>query len=207
MKNDQNIYVIACENNKFYVGRTHKNVDERFEEHLNGNGSWFTKKYKPIEIIETISDCYPTDELSITIKYMSEYGIENVRGGMFNTYFLSDLQKAFIKDEIIHSENRCSKCSERNHFIKDCKKKSIYLCKKCNQDMKSNLEKVSHEKYCNYDIMCEDFETYDNVNYLLTVINKLHNDNYLILKDLKENTSVIKKYVSNQQKNQCCIIC
>jgi predicted GIY-YIG superfamily endonuclease len=43
------IYILKLEENKWYVGKTYRKVKERFQEHLDGKGSSWTKKYKPIE--------------------------------------------------------------------------------------------------------------------------------------------------------------
>lgn len=200
MKNNHSIYVILCKENKYYIGRTSKNVNDRFTEHMTGkNSSWFTKKYKPLEIVEIIENAYPTDETSLTIKYMNDFGIDNVRGGVFNTFYLSDLQIAYIKDEINHSENRCSKCSQKGHFIKDCKNISVFICNYCGHDSGSFLEKACHEKHC-----LNDIDSYDNYNYLLTMTNKFHND---ILIKMDENVQYICSQINNKEnETQCCII-
>lgn len=48
-----NIYVLKLEQNKYYIGKSN-NIDIRLNDHMNGNGSQWTKKYKPIEITEVI---------------------------------------------------------------------------------------------------------------------------------------------------------
>ena len=42
------IYVLLLEENKYYIGKSN-NIDNRLESHFNGNGSAWTKKYKPIK--------------------------------------------------------------------------------------------------------------------------------------------------------------
>ena len=42
------IYVLKCQNNKYYVGKT-ENPDYRLESHFSEGGSAWTKKYKPIQ--------------------------------------------------------------------------------------------------------------------------------------------------------------
>jgi len=48
------IYALELESCKFYVGKTHKSEGSvfRFTQHKLGNGAEWTKKYKPISIIE-----------------------------------------------------------------------------------------------------------------------------------------------------------
>lgn len=76
------IYVLELVDNKYYVGKT-DNPQFRLESHFNSNGAAWTKKYKPINIIELIPNCDDYDEDKYTLKYMEKYGINNVRGGSF----------------------------------------------------------------------------------------------------------------------------
>jgi len=82
------IYIIKLENNKYYVGKT-LYPDFRINDHFNSTGSAWTRKYKPIEIVQLIDNCDDYDEDKYVIKYMEEYGINNVRGGSFNQVKLS----------------------------------------------------------------------------------------------------------------------
>ena len=70
------IYVLELENNKYYIGKT-DNPQFRLESHFNSNGAAWTKKYKPINIIELIPNCDDYDEDKYTLKYMEKYGIDN----------------------------------------------------------------------------------------------------------------------------------
>ena len=47
MRDHISIYILRLTNNKFYVGKTY-NIFIRYKQHLNGNGSFWTKKYKPL---------------------------------------------------------------------------------------------------------------------------------------------------------------
>ena len=44
-----NIYILKLEGNRYYIGYT-SDPKKRINEHLNGNGCSFTKKYKPIAV-------------------------------------------------------------------------------------------------------------------------------------------------------------
>ncbi len=70
------IYILELIKNKYYVGKT-TNQKFRFEQHLNPVGSAWTKKYKPIKLIELIPNCDSFNEDKQTLKYMSnvEYQI------------------------------------------------------------------------------------------------------------------------------------
>lgn len=59
------IYVIKCTKNKYYIGKT-KNIDFRLTEHFDQNASIWTKRYKPLELIEVIPQQDNFDEDIIT---------------------------------------------------------------------------------------------------------------------------------------------
>ena len=66
-----NIYILQLEDNKYYIGKTTQ-PEIRLESHFNSNGSSWTKKYKPIKVIEIMSDCDDFDEDKYTLKYMQK---------------------------------------------------------------------------------------------------------------------------------------
>ena len=76
------IYVIICENKKYYVGST-KNMKKRFLEHVHGRGAKFTQMHKPIRynILEHCDKFVHKKEHEWTVKYVLEHGFRNVRGG------------------------------------------------------------------------------------------------------------------------------
>ena len=76
------IYILKLINDKYYVGKSN-NPSIRLESHFSSNGSVWTQKYKPLEVIEVIPDCDNYDEDKYTLKMMNKYGILNVRGGSF----------------------------------------------------------------------------------------------------------------------------
>ncbi len=113
-----NIYVIKCTNNKYYVGAS-KNVDQRYQQHLNGDGSKWTKLNKPIKLLEVKNNVSVFQEDLITIEYMFKYGIENVRGGSYSQLILN-------KNELIYKIRGClqvcTRCCSKEHFVKQCNK-------------------------------------------------------------------------------------
>lgn len=113
------IYVLQCKNKKFYVGRTTRSR-ERIIEHLNGEGAAWTKKYKPISVIETFVSTTKFDEDICTLKYMDKYGIESTRGGVYSQVVLSPDQISEINRHLRSANNVCFRCGRSNHFIKDC---------------------------------------------------------------------------------------
>jgi hypothetical protein len=115
-----NIYILKLEHNKWYIGKT-DNIEKRFEEHLQGNGSQWTKKYKPISIEKSFNNTSPYDEDKYTIEYMGIYGINNVRGGIYVTESLDSQSRAEINKKIWGATNCCIRCGRKGHFINSCK--------------------------------------------------------------------------------------
>src|SRR5665647_802291 len=76
------IYALLLEHGKIYVGYTERPNGERFLEHFNGDGSKWTQKYKPIEVIEFRQGTLE-DEHKVTLEYMKMYGWYNVRGSYY----------------------------------------------------------------------------------------------------------------------------
>ena len=113
------IYVLRCYNNKYYVGKTEKKIMQRYKEHLTGKGSAWTRKYKPIELVECIrGDKF--DEDKKTKEYMEKYGINNVRGGSYCQITLDKVSIASIKREIRGANDKCNKCGKSGHFASKC---------------------------------------------------------------------------------------
>ena len=114
------IYVLQLEKGKYYVGKT-TNPKFRLEQHFNSSGSQYTKKYTPLKVLEIIPNCDDYDEDKYTLKYMEQYGINNVRGGTFCQLKLDKDNLSTIKKMINSSSDKCYICGETGHFAKDCK--------------------------------------------------------------------------------------
>jgi predicted GIY-YIG superfamily endonuclease len=152
-----NIYVLQLKDGKYYIGKS-DNVMKRYEEHLHGKGSAWTKIYKPISVIKVIENTSSFEEDKITKEYMSKYGISNVRGGSYVSVKLDDIQIEALKREIWSAKDCCSGCGKSGHFIKDCfstsfsfKKEEyeyVWCCEYCDKEFKSESVCNSHEKIC-----------------------------------------------------------
>ena len=113
------IYILKLENDKYYIGKTN-NPSFRIENHKNGTGSFWTRKYKPISVERIIPNCDIYDEDKYTIQYMDKYGIPNVRGGSFTQFILPLKSVEIIKQMCKGANNKCFKCGESGHFIGEC---------------------------------------------------------------------------------------
>ena len=140
-----NIYVLKLENGKYYIGKSN-DIHKRFQQHLNGIGSSWTKKYKPLKIEKIINNTSPFDEDKITKELMNKYGIDNVRGGSYCNIELSDFQIETLKTEIWGAKDLCSKCGHKGHFIKDCYAKTDVFGKSLKDEEEDEEEEDEDEE-------------------------------------------------------------
>jgi predicted GIY-YIG superfamily endonuclease len=114
-----NIYILKLKDGKYYIGKS-DNPMARYQDHLNGIGSTWTNKYKPVAIEKIIQNASNFDEDKYTKEYMAKYGIDNVRGGTYVSTNLSMTQKESLQAEIWTAQNKCTNCGKIGHFINDC---------------------------------------------------------------------------------------
>ncbi len=157
------IYVLKLEENKYYVGKTN-NPEFRLRDHFNQNGSEWTKKYKPLKIIELKTNCDNYDEDKITKQYMDKYGINNVRGGSFVTIILDKPTINILKQMSNGVNDRCFICGEKGHFANDCdmdkdeedeedeeyeEYEEVWGCEYCGKEFTTEKGALFHENiYC-----------------------------------------------------------
>ena len=114
-----NIYVLRLKGGRYYVGKSN-DVKKRYQEHLDGKGAIWTKKYAPIALEKTISNVSVFEEDKITKEYMAKYGIDNVRGGSYVETELSQFHIDALNMEIWAAKGCCTRCGRGSHFVKDC---------------------------------------------------------------------------------------
>lgn len=117
MVDNYKLYVLALEDNKYYVGIT-RNIDKRLEQHKNKHGSaHFTWRNNVREIIyfEELpthnKDKAEEYEDNMTIDLMILFGIQNVRGGKYYQASYYDMINAMDPEVFNHvqSSNTTSK--------------------------------------------------------------------------------------------------
>jgi predicted GIY-YIG superfamily endonuclease len=138
------IYVLCLEGGRYYVGKTN-DIIERYQQHLNGNGAAWTRKYKPISLVKTIENVSSFEEDKITKEYMAKYGIDKVRGGSYVEIELSEFHIAALKMEIWSAKDLCTQCGRPGHFVKDCYAKTDASGKKIEYEEDSDEEDSDEE--------------------------------------------------------------
>lgn len=149
------IYVLKLQKEKYYIGRTN-NPYFRLNSHFKSNASKWTKKYKPLKIIEIIKNCDYYDEDKITMKYMDKYGINNVRGGSFVKVKLKKNELDVLVQMSNGVNDKCFVCGEKGHFSNNCthneyynnKEYNTWCCVYCDKGFVSPKECKAHENEC-----------------------------------------------------------
>jgi hypothetical protein len=117
------VYALRLRQGKYYIGKT-ENPRSRLMEHINHAGSAWTTIYAPVELIEMIPNCDSYDEDKFTFKYLSKYGINNVRGGSFVSVRLSSAEKSILERICRGSSDQCFVCGGNDHFAEECDENS-----------------------------------------------------------------------------------
>lgn len=136
------IYILQLEHGCFYIGKS-DNVSKRYQEHVNGKGSAWTRLHKPISLERTVNHASAFDEDKITKEYMAKYGIDKVRGGSYVQIELTRAQIEVLTREIRGAKDLCTKCGRSGHFVKDCYAKTDVSRKKIKKSKKSESSSES----------------------------------------------------------------
>jgi predicted GIY-YIG superfamily endonuclease len=114
-----NVYVLKLQGGNYYVGKS-DDVITRFQQHMSGSGSAWTRKHKPLSIVESRDGVSVFEEDKVTKEYMVKYGIDKVRGGSYVMEELSEFQIEALNMEIWAAKDCCTQCGRKGHFVKDC---------------------------------------------------------------------------------------
>jgi predicted GIY-YIG superfamily endonuclease len=116
--NNTKIYILKLQNSKFYVGKSHC-PQNRILDHFSGNGSEWTKIHKPQSILKQFTGDGFDEEIQ-TLRTMSIYGIDNVRGGSYSRVVLTEQERTQIIKSLCSAKDQCYHCGSTTHFIKRC---------------------------------------------------------------------------------------
>lgn len=118
---DSVIYILRLESHKFYVG-TSSNLPRRLKDHFSGRGSTWTKKYKPVEVVDILEKKSLFTEDNVTKELMFKYGISEVRGGTYCQTKLSESDITTLNKEYRGVNNLCFLCGG-SHLIYKCRRR------------------------------------------------------------------------------------
>ncbi len=136
------VYVLKLEKGKYYIGYTERQEYERLEEHFSNEGSKWTKKFRPVEVLSFRSGT-TDDENSTTLEYMKNYGWWNVRGGQHCEVNMEQPPKElqnngiwnWVSESVTGVHNfithlgetwsrdpgqMCYRCGRQGHFVRQC---------------------------------------------------------------------------------------
>ena len=114
------IYVLRLEHEKYYIGKT-DNLDNRVKDHQDGKGCAWTRLHPPVSgdpVVDVVHD-EGFMELSTTLYYMKQYGIDNVRGADYVLPELIREQRKEIEKHVHAESGNCFRCGGP-HFIAEC---------------------------------------------------------------------------------------
>ena len=118
------IYVLELKENKYYIGRSN-NIEQRIGQHFLGNGSVWTKLFKPLSVISYEIEKDNWHENYKTLQMMKMHGINNVRGGSWCTTVLELLTKIKLEIDISKIDESKSYIENKNRILKSEVEESI----------------------------------------------------------------------------------
>jgi hypothetical protein len=114
------IHILHLKDDKYYVGRSHRNASEYLHKHMHGGVNNWTKLYKPLDVTYSVPSSHYSDLDTYVMEYMVIYGIDNVRGGSYSGLTIPTRDYNLIQSEIWKIYDQCARCGEIDHKEYDC---------------------------------------------------------------------------------------
>ena len=129
---DLTVYVLECAHGMYYVGKTHKPVEQRFAEHVySTKGAEWTSIHRPLRIVQ-LAPYQAFEEMRTTLEFMKKYGKDNVRGADWCSVELTPAERQEIDRKLSAEEDRCYSCQQTGHMSKWCPNKYRRAgCERC----------------------------------------------------------------------------
>ncbi len=131
------IYILRLEGGKFFIGSS-KNPMKRYEEHVRGEGGAWTKQHRPLGVERIVSQANVLDEDRYTKQYMTEYGIDAVRGGSYRDVELTREQQETLQQEF----------GRRRVVTTMPDSDDVWTCDKCEKEFSDEGVCRVHEDHC-----------------------------------------------------------
>lgn len=157
------IYVLQCTDGKWYIGKTTRDLIDRVSEHFAGDGSEWTRLYKPIKLVKSKDMKDDLEEDALVKAYMKKYGIQHVRGGSYSAIQLPDYKILALEDELNGAADKCFRCGRKGHFVNSCFARThvdgsqleddtsdgyVWECEICGKEFDYEDEAIKHETHC-----------------------------------------------------------
>lgn len=147
-----NIYILQLEDGKYYVGKTNHTM-QRFNQHNDGKGAKWTKKYPMIDLYDFHRDMKDADENRITMQMIRKFGAANVRGGSWTKV---NMTRAEIRSldakakkgryrRAMPKRRQCNRCGRSSHTDRSC-----YARYHANGKSLSRKTSVSKKEYADF---------------------------------------------------------
>jgi predicted GIY-YIG superfamily endonuclease len=121
---ENTIYILSLGNNKYYVGRIDKgySITDRMALYASGGGSKWVQKHGFIKLIDSFVATDEFSETNHTLRLMKQHGIDNVRGGCWNseTPYYNNIIAGQINRIIESVYNCCHLCGRSGHYSYFC---------------------------------------------------------------------------------------
>jgi hypothetical protein len=181
------IYLLELEKSKYFLlSSNEENISPVYLFLYAYLSSDFVQKYKPVNVVKQWSETHKLDLDILVKKNMINYGINNVRGGSYNSYILTDEQKYFLNVEL-NINNNIDDISLKN-IVNDFFNKH------------KNIQYMINER----EQIISNYKIYKNERYKLGLIQCLDIDLIRQRLDWVKNTCKTRKILFSSNKSDIC---